>query len=349
MTDHIEKLESKITSLGGSLDEDKDDAAPTEDTPPAAVDTSDFPPLYESGDDMEQAGEHKMQAADLKSEGKWEEALEKYTAAVLAAPPSSLLYANRAFCLFKLGKNAAAERDCDEALKMNPDSAKSLRVRGTVRKELENYEGALSDLSQAQAIDFDPDASEDLKVLTEKHVEQEKVVAQERIEKEEKMKKRAEEIKKAQEEAKMEAAKEAADAMGGMPGGMGGMPGGMGGMPGGGGGGMPAGMGGIMEMLMSDPELQEAMKNPKVMAVFSELMSSPGGAMGLMSNPGKMQELMSDPEVGPVMQKIMAKFGGGMGGGMPGGMGGMGGGMPDMGGAGDDDDMPDLDDLPDLD
>jgi suppressor of tumorigenicity protein 13 len=341
VTDYIVKLESKITSLGGNLDEDADDV-PMEDTPPAVVDTSDFPPLYQSGDDMEQAGENKMQAADLKSEGKWEEALEKYTAAVLAAPPSSLLYANRAFCLYKLGKNAAAERDCDEALKMNPDSAKSLRVRGTVRKELENYEGALRDLSQAQAIDFDPDASEDLKVLTEKHVEHEKAVAQERIEKEEKMKKRAEEIKKAQEEQKEEAAKEAASARG-MPGGM---PGGMGGMPGG--GEMPAGMGGIMEMLMSDPELQEAMKNPKVVAVFSELMSSPGGAMGLMSNPAKMQELMADPEVGPVMQKIMAKFGGGMMGGMGGGMpGGMGGGMPDMGG--EDDDIPDLDDLPDLD
>jgi suppressor of tumorigenicity protein 13 len=365
VTDYIEKLGSKITSLGGNLDEDED-GAPMEDTPDAA-DTSDFPPLYQSGDDMEQAGEYKMQAADLKSEGKWEEALEKYTAAVLAAPPSSLLYANRAFCLYKLGKNAAAERDCDEALKMNPDSAKSFRVRGTVRKELENYEGALRDLSQAQAIDFDPDASEDLKVLTEKHVEHEKAVAQERIEKEEKMKKRAEEIKKAQEEQKEEAAKEAAEAsrgmpggmpggMGGMPGGMPGMPGGMPGMPGGGGGGdggMPAGMGGIMEMLMSDPELQQALQNPKVMAVFSELMSSPGGAMGLMSNPAKMQELMSDPEVGPVMQKIMAKFGGGMGG-MPGGMGGMagmGGGMPNMGGAGgdEDDDIPDLDDLPDLD
>jgi suppressor of tumorigenicity protein 13 len=349
VADYIEKIQSKIASLGGNLDDDEEDDVPMEDTPPD-VDTSDFPPLYQSGDDMEQAGEYKMQAADLKSEGKWEEALEKYTAAVLAATPSSLLYANRAFCLYKLGKNAAAERDCDEALKMNPDSAKSLRVRGTVRKELENYEGALRDLSQAQAIDFDPDASEDLKVLTEKHVEHEKAVAQERIEKEEKLKKRAEEIKKAQEEQKKEAAKEAASARGmpgGMPG-MGGMPGGMPGMPGGGGdGGMPAGMGGIMEMLMSDPELQEAMKNPKVMAVFSELMSSPGGAMGLMSNPAKMQELMADPEVGPVMQKIMAKFGGGMGG-MPGGMGG---GMPNMGGAGgeEDDDIPDLDDLPDLD
>jgi suppressor of tumorigenicity protein 13 len=246
VTGYLEKLESKITSLGGALDDDEEqedeENVPMEeedDAPPDLVDTgveedtasANFPPLYQSGDDMEQAGEYKMQAADLKSQGKWEEALEKYTAAVLAAPPSSLLYANRAFCLYKLGKNAAAERDCDEALKMNPDSAKSLRVRGTVRKELENYEGALRDLSQAQTIDFDPDASGDLKVLSEKHVEHEKAVAQERIEKEDKMKKRVEEIKKAQEEQKEEeqAAKEAAASAGGMedmPGDMGDMPGG---------------------------------------------------------------------------------------------------------------------------
>jgi suppressor of tumorigenicity protein 13 len=244
VTGYLEKLESKITSLGGALDDDEEqedeENVPMEeedDAPPDLVDTgveeedTAFPPLYQSGDDMEQAGEYKMQAADLKSQGKWEEALEKYTAAVLAAPPSSLLYANRAFCLYKLGKNAAAERDCDEALKMNPDSAKSLRVRGTVRKELENYEGALRDLSQAQTIDFDPDASGDLKVLSEKHVEHEKAVAQERIEKEDKMKKRVEEIKKAQEEQKEEqqAAKEAAASAGGMedmPGDMEDMPGG---------------------------------------------------------------------------------------------------------------------------
>ena len=161
------------------------------DTPVAVEeqDTSDFPPLYESGDDKEQAGTYKMQAADLKSQGKWEEALEKYTAAVLTAPPSALLYANRAFCLSQLGQHAAAERDCDQALKENADSAKALRVRGTVRKELENYEGALRDLSQAQTIDFDPDAVQDLKVLTEKHVEQEKMKAQERVEKEKKSRK----------------------------------------------------------------------------------------------------------------------------------------------------------------
>ena len=109
---------------------------------------------------------------------------------------------------------------------------------------------------------------------------------------------------------------------------------------------MPGGMGGLMEAIMSDPELAAAMQNPKVIAAFSSLMNSPGGAMGLMSNPAKLQELMADPEVGPVVQKLIAKLGPSMMGGGMGGMGGFGGGAPAAGGG---DDIPNMDDLPDLD
>ena len=52
-----------------------------------------------------------------------------------------------------------------------------------------------------------------------------------------------------------------------------------------------------MAGLMSDPDIAEGMKNPKVMKAFQDLMSGPGGPMGLMSNPAKLQEMMADPEV----------------------------------------------------
>lgn len=268
-------------------------------------------------------------------------ALDKYTAAVLAAPPSALLYANRANVLLKLERPLAAERDCDLALKENPDSAKALRTRGKARKALSKWEDALHDLSVAQQIDFDENVVQDLKELTDKRIEQEKAEAAERNEEHDRLRKKAEDIKKAQEEAKKEAAAAAAQAGAGSARGMpGGMP--FGGMPGGGmggGGGMPPGAEGLMGALMSDPELMAAMQNPKVQKAFQELMSGPGGPMGLMSNPAKLQELMSDPEVGPVLQKLMAKLGG-MGG-MPGG--GMGGAAATA-----NDDIPDLDDMPDL-
>ena len=356
--DYIESLLAKIpesehpAAPAAGADEAKEGDSATGDA------SDEFtPPQYDTSsgkEDFDAVADAKQQAADAKAAGNWEQALEYYNKAVVAAPPSALLYANRAIALEKLGHYRAAEKDCNLALESNPDSAKALKVRGKLRyKHLEDWHGALSDLNQAQTIDFDPDVADMLKELTKLRVEEEKKDAQKRIEEEEKLKKRAEEIKKAKEEAEQEARSAAAAgaAGGGMPGGMGGMPGGMGGMPGGMGGmpGMPAGMGGIAEMLQNDPELQEAMKNPKVIAAFSELMSGPGGPMGLMSNPGKLQSLMSDPEVGPVLQKIMSKMmgGGGMGG-MP-GMGGMGG-MPDMGGGSKgDEDIPDLGDLPDLD
>jgi suppressor of tumorigenicity protein 13 len=284
-----------------------------------------FPPIYSPEgrmEDYEMAGTYKQEAADLVSEGNFNDALEKYTQAVLSAPPSALLYANRATVLYKLQNYRAAERDCNEALKENPDSAKALRTRGKVRKELMMWEEALSDLSASQRIDFDESTVDDLKFLTEKRLESEKQAASERIHQEERLRKKAEDIKRAKEEALQEAAEESKNSQRApsMP--FGGFPG----MPGGGGGGME----GIMGALLSDPELMAAMQNPKVQTAFQELMSSPDG---FMSNPSKVQEMMKDPEVGPLIGKLMAKLG--MGGGVP---------VP-AGDDADDDGIPNLDDF----
>lgn len=241
--------------------------------------------------------------------------MEKYTAAVLAARPSALLYANRANVLLHLNRPLAAERDCNLALEENPDSAKALRTRGKARKALGKWENALHDLSAAQQIDFDEDTVQDLKEATDKHVEQERAEAAERIEEEEHLRKKAEEIKKARREA-ME--KEAANARG------------MDGIP-----RMPADAEGLMGEFMSDPEIVAALQNPKVQTAFQELMSGPGGPMGLLSNPTKLQELMGDPEVGPILQKLVSKMG--AMGGMPGGA------TADA--AAKDDEIPDMDDL----
>lgn len=372
--EYITSLQSKIKELGGTVVDNDEvvDETMTDDVPDdekvaeekeksSGGSSSTFSvPIYDpnsKAEDYDAASNFKQQAADAKSDGNFEKALEYYNQAVVAAPPSALLYANRAICLEKLKHYKEAEIDCNLALESNPDSAKALKVRGKLRyQHLGDWQGALSDLNQAQTIDFDPDIAAMLKELTQKRIQQEQEEAKERNAQQEKLKKRAEEIKKAQEEAaKEQQQQQQARAGGGMPGGMGGMPGGMGGMPGGM-GGMPgggAGMDGLMQMLMSDPELQEAMKNPKVVAAFSELMNSPGGPMGLMSNPAKLQELMADPDVGPVLQKLMGKFmgGGGLGGmgGMP-GMGGFGGAPPGgAGGGAGADGVPDLGDLPDLD
>ena len=203
VTAYIDKLKGIIDEKDAELLAFKDtDNAKAMDTDAPAAEEEDFSPLYKSGEDYEAAAEHKMKAADLKNEGKWEEALEEYNLAVQAAPPSALLYANRATVLLKLEKFKAAERDCDEAIKENPDSAKALRVRGKVLKAMGEWEKSLHDLSASQTIDFDEDTVADLKEVQEKVKEIEHAKVQEKLEKEEKMRKRAEEIKKAQEEAK---------------------------------------------------------------------------------------------------------------------------------------------------
>lgn len=350
--DYISSLHTEIEKLGGEIGDDAMDADDGGDEAAAAPSgTGGFSvPQYESGEDYETQSDFKAKAADAKSGGDLEKTLECYNQAVLAAPPSALLYANRAIVLEKLDHHKAAEVDCDLALKQNPDSAKALKTRGKLRyKHLDDWEGALRDLSQAQSIDFDPDIADILKDLTKKRIEKEKEEAQERIQKEEALRKKAEDIKRAREEAKREEAEAAASrnaGTGGMPGmgGMGGMPGmgGMGGMP-----GMPSPD--MMSGMMNDPEIKKAMENPKVVEAFQEIMNAPGGPMGLLSNPGKLQKLMTDPEVGPALNLMMKKMMGGGGGGMP-GMGGMGG----AGGAapfadGDDEGIPNMDEMPDLD
>jgi suppressor of tumorigenicity protein 13 len=371
VTEYIEELQIQVIDLGGSLPTTTStEKMQTEETPTSTDASNDnnnnnatssaiSVPVYDAAsgaEDYDKAGNFKQEASDFKAAGDYVKALENYNQAVVSAPPSALLYSNRAICLIQLEHYKEAEEDCNRALELNPDSGKALKTRGQLRfHHLNDWQGALSDLSQAQSIDFDPEVAQTLKELTKLRVEEEKNQAKERLAKEDKMRKRAEDIRKAQQEEKSQQQEQQGGGGGGMPGGMPDF-GGMGGADGGAGGGMPGmgggmpgmggmDMGGLMSMFMGDPEIQEGMKNPKVMAAFSELMSSPGGPAALLSDPTKLQKIMSDPEVGPVLQKIMGKLGGGMGG-MGGGMPG---GAPPGGGDGNGDDIPDLGDLPEMD
>lgn len=70
-----------------------------------------------------------MQAGDL------DKAVESYTDALLIGNPTALLYTRRADILLKQKRYAAAIRDCDEALKLNPDNARAYRIRGTAHRQ----------------------------------------------------------------------------------------------------------------------------------------------------------------------------------------------------------------------
>merc|ERR1712005_34575 len=65
-------------------------------------------------------------------------------------------------------KPCAAINDCTAALNINPDSVKALRCRGKSYRLIGKWELALKDLAAAQAIDFDPDTADLVKLVTAK-------------------------------------------------------------------------------------------------------------------------------------------------------------------------------------
>jgi len=271
-----------------------------------------FPPSYDissGNDNNEQATSYKIEATDLKSNGDYKAALQKYSFAIQAAPPSSLLLANRADCLYKLKRYNAAIQDCHVALEKNADSAKALRIRGRAYKAIGQYENARRDLSTSQTIDYDYTAADELKEVAKKVAEMESAKVKNKIEEEAKMRKRAKEIQKQRNEAEEKSAKENNT--------------------------NPGGMAGMMGSLFNDPEIAKDLKNPKVREAFSSMMG--GGGLDM----AKIQQYMLDPEVGPIFQKLMKNLGPMMGG-MPAACGG------EMRSSGNDDSVPDVDNIPDL-
>mmetsp|Transcript_3635 Transcript_3635/g.12169 ORF Transcript_3635/g.12169 Transcript_3635/m.12169 type:complete len:379 (+) Transcript_3635:77-1213(+) len=243
--------------------------------------------------DMNSMMEAKSNASQAFSNGDFASALEEYTKALRLQPTSALTFSKRAECFVKLKRNKAAKQDCEQALKINPDSAKAMKVLGTAQRYLGEYEEACKNLGQGLAIDFDEESAK-----VEK--EAEKFFHEIRVAKSKEKAKREQEEKKKMEERRKEAEEAMKNAN---------MGGGNGGTPGGNPGGFPGAFPPGMEGLMNDPEVMEAMMNPKVMSVLQQAQS----------NPGALIAAMSDPEVGPLLQKIVGKMGGSMGGGGGGG------------------------------
>lgn len=240
----------------------------------------DSPPFPETGvesvelseSDMEKQMAAKMEASELVSSGDYEKALDKWSS-VISMKPSPLTLAKRADVLLKLRRPNAAIADCDAALKMNPDSAKSLKTRGKAYRLLGNWEKASADLGQGNTIDFDEDSAEIQKVVQShwgkiRDRRNKHAAAMREWETEKSNIERAASRKKAQREYDAQKAREEAET-GQMPGGMGGTPGmgGTGGMPDMGGMGMPG----------LTPEMQEKLKDPKIAAKLSGIL---GGIQG---------------------------------------------------------------------
>lgn len=77
--------------------------------------------------DFEASQEKRDSAAASRANGDFSAAVELLTQAMEVGAPSVSLLVDRAHCLLLLRRPGAALADCNEALKLNPDSAKALK------------------------------------------------------------------------------------------------------------------------------------------------------------------------------------------------------------------------------
>lgn len=227
-----------------------------------------------SDSEQETVNSLKEKAAEALEEADRVKALDFLNQAIAVGGARAMLLTRRADLLLKLKRPLAAIQDCDSALSLNPDSGKAFRIRGMAHRFLQNWSKAHADLASAQKIDFD-DATEQVKRFVDakwKFVDQ----AQR-------------DWKRSHEQPIRTSSPRNPSPPRSAPSSA--PPGGVPGMP-----GIPN-----MGDLFSDPELMEAMSNPRVMQAMQ----------AMMTNPAAFMQYQTDPEVGPVLMKLMGKFGGG--------------------------------------
>lgn len=111
--------------------------------------------------------ELKMIASQFEAEGNLDGALQVWND-VIAIKASPLTLAKRAEVFVKLKQPYAAIQDCEKALQINSDSAKSLKVKGMAYLLLGNWEkGALS-LRRGNQLDYDEKAGELQRIAEER-------------------------------------------------------------------------------------------------------------------------------------------------------------------------------------
>jgi tetratricopeptide (TPR) repeat protein len=127
--------------------------------------------LDEMGDGTNQTSEEKAQefrSLGIKAmeEKDYKRAAIRYGQAIHASGgKSSLLFIRRAEAMYAMDKSLSARRDCDHAIKLNPDAGKAYLIRGLVNKKLRKFTEAKKDLLQAMSIDASSEAQEALKQL----------------------------------------------------------------------------------------------------------------------------------------------------------------------------------------
>ncbi|KAJ3343608.1 hypothetical protein HDU93_007489 [Gonapodya sp. JEL0774] len=101
------------------------------------------------------ATEARERGNDLFKKGKWPEAVKEYTEAVKRDETDPRNYSNRAACYLKLMAIAEAERDVEQALKLDPGFVKGYVRKAQCQFARKDFLKALEILDEAKAKDVD--------------------------------------------------------------------------------------------------------------------------------------------------------------------------------------------------
>lgn len=105
--------------------------------------TSDTPVAQISAEDFSQAGVDKMLSQDYAG------AIENFIQAIRLDPNNAKTYSNLGLARANLGDQIGAISEFSQALHLNPELSTAYYNRGFIRSKLQDYQGALLDLNSA--------------------------------------------------------------------------------------------------------------------------------------------------------------------------------------------------------
>ncbi len=107
--------------------------------------------------DDAKALEEKEAGTALFKEGKFPDAIKRYTESIRRNPKDHTVYSNRAQCYLKLMTPQPAVKDAEKCIELKADFARGWSRRGMAYKMLKEYTLAMDDFNMALSLDKDND------------------------------------------------------------------------------------------------------------------------------------------------------------------------------------------------
>lgn len=146
----LDKLQEAIDALNSSLLEKQDPQVRREKKRLEDLLVKKKAAEYENPELAEKA---KNEGNDHFRNGKFPEAIERYSEAIKRAPRNPALYSNRAAAYSKLGEMPMAIKDCDKAIEIDPKFAKAYTRKAYCHFRMKDYNKARDCYNEALKID----------------------------------------------------------------------------------------------------------------------------------------------------------------------------------------------------